>query len=358
MEKLDTYQPIGRDDKTVQILRAFHAHHPADGRVNFLHDFQSLQTNEQLHDYAQSLINGLVAPLRWLRSTPTISPRLGMEESIENIDSESTEPMARESRLKRECLARDDQRCVVTGDVDRNSPGAHDMSYWADTECVHIIPFSLASWKSEYKGHVKDIIWANLIRHFPAIQSLNFTRENINDTKNAITMSGFLHRPFGCFDFSFEETSKPHTYRLQNYAPNLGWLARFLPATVEFNSYDERYDLPSPELLKVHAIIARIFHASGAAESIEKALRDLGEHSMLTRDGSTDISSMLAATTLGVLGSRATNDQPTCAAFPYSETNPQGTQRNVTHVDRPPSEKNSLATRNKHVFSYLPRNHL
>ncbi|KAJ5969847.1 hypothetical protein N7501_006095 [Penicillium viridicatum] len=90
MQKVDQYQPIGPNDKTVAILRAFHTY-LLDGRVNFLHYLQSLQTDQQLYDYAQSLINGLVIPLRLLRS---ISPRLGIDDSIDNIASESAGPMS------------------------------------------------------------------------------------------------------------------------------------------------------------------------------------------------------------------------------------------------------------------------
>ncbi|KAF3028108.1 hypothetical protein E8E15_008260 [Penicillium rubens] len=303
MEKVDAYQPVGPKDKTVSILRAFYAYLPENGRVNFLHHLQSLQTNKELHDHAQSLIDGLVAPLRWLRSTPSISPSLGMEDSIDNIASESG-PMQREARLKTECLARDGSRCVVTGLFDEDSLDASSTSPSTYTDCVHIIPFSLASWSTKSEGYAKHIIWTNLIRHFPTIKAIDFNLESINDTTNAMTMSTNLHQYFGRFDFSFEETSQPHKYRIKKYRPRL---QLELPRIVTFNRYDQRYDLPRPELLKVHAIIARIFHASGAAEQVDTALRDLGEHSMLAKDGSTDISSMLAATTLGVLSSRAGN---------------------------------------------------
>lgn len=222
--------------------------------------------------------------------------------------------MRREPRLKKECLARDGSRCVVTGlfDYDSLDPSDTRPSTCVYTECVHIIPFSLSSWSTESEGYTKNIIWTNLIRHFPTIQAIDFDRENINDTSNTMTMSSDLHRSFGRFDFSFEETSQPHKYCIQNYRPQL---RLNLPRTVTFNWYDQRYDLPHPERLKVHAIIARIFHASGAAEQINKALRDLGEHCVLAKDGSTDISSMLAVTTLGVLGSRAGNVQQTRAAL-------------------------------------------
>ncbi|KAJ5686654.1 hypothetical protein N7536_009273 [Penicillium majusculum] len=313
MEKVNAYQPVGPKDKTVSILRAFHTHLPENGKANFVHYLRSLQNNQELHDHAQSLIDGLVAPLRSLRSIPSISPRFGMEDSIDNIASESPGPIRRDAYLKKECLARDSSRCVVTRLFDEHSLNPSDTSPSIYTEFAYIIPFSLISWSTESESYAKHIIWTNLIRYFPTIQAINFTQENINDTANAITMSRDLHQSFGQFDFSFEETSQPHKYRIQNYRPRVQLLR--LPRTVIFNCYDQRYDLPHPELLKVHAIIARIFHASGAAEQVNKALRDLGEHCVLAKDGSTDISSMLAVTTLGVLGSRAGNVQQTRAAL-------------------------------------------
>jgi hypothetical protein len=188
-----------------------------------------------------------VAPLWSLRSTPTISPRLGMEDSIENIASESTGPMVREARLKRECLARDGYICVVTGCLDAKFADVSSASRTAGTECVYIIPFSLASWRSGSEEYAKDIIWINLVRHFPTIQSINFNRENINDTKNAMTMADFLHKPFGCFDFSFEATSQPHRYRIQNYRPRQAVLD-LLPATVDITS--DKIPIPVPSVFR------------------------------------------------------------------------------------------------------------
>ncbi|KAJ5723432.1 hypothetical protein N7488_001467 [Penicillium malachiteum] len=183
MEKVNSYQPVGPKDKTFSILRAFHTHLPADGRANFLQHFQSLQTNKQLHDHAISLMNGLVAPLRLLRSTPSVSARLGMEDSIENVASQSTGPIVRDSGLKSECLARDGNRCVITGHFDEDSLDPSSTRSTVYTECVHIIPFALTSWRIDSEEDAKSIIWTNLLRHFPIFESMNFKRENINDAK-------------------------------------------------------------------------------------------------------------------------------------------------------------------------------
>ena len=207
---------------------------------------------------------------------------------------------------------------------DEDSLDANSSSPTAYTGCVHIIPFALASWRTESEEYAKDIIWTHLIRLFPKIQSMNFNRENINDTMNVMMMSKSLHIHIGRFDFSFEATPQLHKYYIHNWRPQIDMN---LPRTDTFKWYDQRYDLPSPELLEVHAIIARIFHTSGVAERVEKALRDLEEHSGgLAKDGSTDVSSMLAATIIGVLGSRAGGVQQTRAACPDSKSSGQSAQ--------------------------------
>lgn len=67
--------------------------------------------------------------------------------------------------------------------------------------------------------------------------------------------------------------------------------------------------LPSAGLLKVHATLAKILHASGAAKTIEKKLEDLDTTAVLANDGSSDIAGMLAMTSIGILGSRVGNVQ-------------------------------------------------
>lgn len=172
----------------------------------------------------------------------------------------------------------------------------------AYTVCAHSIPFSLATWRDDSQSYAKDSVWANFVRYFPALES-NFTREII-DTINAMTLSYNLHYSFGLFDFAFEETSLHHRYRLRNHRPQL---LDSLPRTVKFPCHDPQHALPSPELLKGHAALARIFHAAGLARHIDEAFRALRELNGLVNDGRTDISFILAASLLSVLGSCAEN---------------------------------------------------
>lgn len=52
-------------------------------------------------------------------------------------------------------------------------------------------------------------------------------------------------------------------------------------------------DLPSPELLEIHAVLAKILHASGMGEYIEKVIQDRSEIGHFATDGSTDIRRLL-----------------------------------------------------------------
>ena len=54
---------------------------------------------------------------------------------------------------------------------------------------------------------------------------------------------------------------------------------------VTFASAKQDLALPSPKYLAVHAACAKITHMSGAAEFIDKALRDMESINVLANDG-------------------------------------------------------------------------
>lgn len=78
--------------------------------------------------------------------------------------------------------------------------------------------------------------------------------------------------------------------RLYLYHPDHGRVQQVY-FTKPFNNDTE---LPSRVLLETHAAIARIYHASGAVESIEEILRDREELCQLAEDESTNIADILS----------------------------------------------------------------
>lgn len=58
-------------------------------------------------------------------------------------------------------------------------------------------------------------------------------------------------------------------------------------------AHDGRDALPSPILLEVHASIARILHATGMGELIERILRERDEIGQCAANGSTELERLL-----------------------------------------------------------------
>jgi len=69
----------------------------------------------------------------------------------------------------------------------------------------------------------------------------------------------------------------------------------FLPEYVEFTAHSGLYELPSPELLRLHAAVAQVLHASGLARFIDDVHEDRDMICGLAEDGSTPISRLLLA---------------------------------------------------------------
>lgn len=90
-----------------------------------------------------------------------------------------------------------------------------------------------------------------------------------------------------------------NVYQVTTYPGFHGGLTRDLPPPnqqgihlVEFKQH-ANFELPSRTLLGIHATLARVMHASGMGERIEKIIRDRETLRCLAPDGSTDVNSFL-----------------------------------------------------------------
>jgi hypothetical protein len=147
--------------------------------------------------------------------TPSVTPSSN-KSSIHRVGLEMTriEPSSRKDqrKLKDTCLDRDDNRCVITGAFDRTWAERHDNEApegpgRVATECAHMLPFSLGNFDRSKAAEVANasIIWEALFRYFPDLERV-ISSETINCPENAMTMYEGLHREFGRFIMSLEET--------------------------------------------------------------------------------------------------------------------------------------------------------
>lgn len=309
--KLADYQPSGHEDDTADLLRVFFKYLPLDGQVNLAEDVDKCPDGEALWQLSKSLDDGVLRPmLAHGGTTPAItpSPRFGIEDSIDNLVFEDVSSITRadQSRLRKNCLARDGQRCVVSNYWSSCYKERPVDSLDAPLEAVHIIPSALNKRQEDNDDERfrHAAIWVNIYRYFPSLGSrLNFSSEDINQEMNVMMMYAPLHQQFGAFRFVFEATETLHQYRIKTFPRLPRVFLKDIPPNglVTFTSHDGRYSLPHPTLLAVHSAIGNILHFSGRLEKIEELKRDIQEIGGLARNGSTPIGDLLSVSSLSLL---------------------------------------------------------
>lgn len=308
---LERYQALNREDDTDEFLRIVFKYLPLDGQRHLAENVCGCHNDDELRQLAASLDSGLLRPILSMGGeTPAItpSPRLGFEDSIEDLNALDIDSVTRndQRRLRGNCLKRDGYQCVVTKCWDRehnHPPGQPD----GPLQAVHIIPSALGCFRNDDERRRISLVWVNIFRYFPSLRSrLNLSPEDVNREDNVMMMLAPLHEEFGHFRFVFEATGIPNRYRLKRFSNFSSIFIHLLPRDniVTITSHDDRYRLPNPIILAVHAAIGNILHASGRADMIEKLIYDLGDAGcLLAKDGSTNIGGFLSVSRLSVLSS-------------------------------------------------------
>ena len=88
--------------------------------------------------------------------------------------------------------------------------------------------------------------------------------------------------------------ARPNCYKIKRYKVSYA-IRAVLPEYVEFTAHSGLLELPSPELLRLHAAVAQVLHASGLARLIDDVHEDRNMIRCLAEDGSTPISKLLLA---------------------------------------------------------------
>ncbi|KAK2806995.1 hypothetical protein FQN50_005569 [Emmonsiellopsis sp. PD_5] len=266
--------------------------------------------------FAEYLLQNFFLPMKAAGSkTPQPTPAALSAPSLENVVGTS----ARLSTLRRDCLIRDHNRCVVTrafnmheamirGERDPVNPKDDDgqplglnQGAFDNLEVAHIIPHSIMSAKEVVDGEPqlsesKKTALLVLNMFDPGVVPL-IEGPNIDHPINAVTLSKGAHALFGLFKLSFEAMD-PSSHPQNTYAIHSSnqWFSRLynLPVTrTLLLSPNHTIDPPSAKLLALHHAISIIIELSAAGEYIDRILRDMEEVGVRS-DGSAEIGRIVA----------------------------------------------------------------
>jgi hypothetical protein len=121
-----------------------------------------------------------------------------------------------------------------------------------------------------------------------------FKPGDLDRPRNGITMTAEMHALFGQLRFYLEPVEGvDHTYIAK--APSLFDADDIPPSTQRISFADCPGDVerPSPGLLEIHRALALVAHASGAAEYIDRVLRERDE-GVIRADGTTHLGTLIA----------------------------------------------------------------
>ncbi|KAK2750019.1 hypothetical protein FQN55_002737 [Onygenales sp. PD_40] len=259
--------------------------------------------------FAEYLFQNFFLPLRAAGSkTPQPTPAALSAPSLGNVVGTS----ARLSTLRRDCLIRDHNRCVVTRAFnlheakirerrhanpkdDDDQPLSFRRGDIDELEVAHIIPHSIMSAEfvdgelqlSESKKTALSVLSMFDPGVIPLIEG-----SNIDHPTNAITLSKSAHTQFGLFEISFEAMDSSNhpqnTYTIHSSSRVLSQLYNLPVTRTLLLSPNHTIDPPSARLLALHHAIAIIIALSAAGEYMDQILRDM-EEVCVRSDGSAEI---------------------------------------------------------------------
>ncbi|KAJ5984272.1 hypothetical protein N7481_006371 [Penicillium waksmanii] len=309
-QRLDHYKEIvskkkEEKDMTKGFLLDFFKILDPKGQAHLAQDVSGCATDELLRLLVKSLTDCLLGPMKGAggktSSNPTpMVPRLGIEDSIDNMVAQDHDPVTRgaQKALRRNCMQRDGSRCVASRAWQNGLENIPDDDDTANLEAAHILPFNLGSFNrndsQEVLKHANT--WVNINRYFPTLKTMSFTSEHLNAEKNAMMLDRTLHFEFSAFRMCFVATGIRNQYHIKTFKDIPSQALKCLPTNrlATFQSHSGSWELPDPELLRIHAQLAEFFHMSGHGERIDKILRDYEELGVLASDGSTNVEDLLA----------------------------------------------------------------
>ncbi|GBF64422.1 hypothetical protein TMEN_7124 [Trichophyton mentagrophytes] len=277
---------------------------------------QANDLRKDLTAFADFLFDSFFLPMRAsgsCTSQPSPAHMSALQRILESHEHIPTPE--RVAALRQLCLIRDRHKCVISHTFDAKATSDRLRQYGDSAEdddgnrlseagpdrqpinighleVSHILPHSLT--QVDASGKLNDAKKAALM----ILDMFDFNISHVIDGVdidrpfNAITLTRDLHAYFGEFNIYFTPIpGKNHTYRIESTFPD-GWI-RGVPVTRElYITEDRSIDPPLPRLLALHRTIALIINLSGAAEPINKILRDM-EDLAVSASGTTELGQLV-----------------------------------------------------------------
>jgi len=258
------------------------------------------QNYDALSELGQSFIEYFIRPFKQLEGRTPVSESHSSRSSFDkdkmDLMVQIEEAPKDHKTAKAQALIRDRHRCVATGKYDMqamNLPGIdkNDIrkSGVVFTECAHIVPestyFDVSTRTGSPEKNAYSASVLTVLKHFGYdVESLNGPK--VHSLFNVMTMQHDVHDMFDRLYLWLEATEVDNCYHVRCIDEDFQ-VAEKITLT---SSDPAKLPVPSPKLIALHAVCAKVAHLSGAGAYIDKLDRYADDLDVLAGDGgSSDI---------------------------------------------------------------------
>ncbi|KAJ5815923.1 hypothetical protein N7447_008156 [Penicillium robsamsonii] len=255
---------------------------------------------------ANHIFANIFSLVRSTEKTPCVtpSPHHSRQASVEKVVAKLPDPQIRSPAWAKDCIDRDDHRCVISGAVTEAEwvkNGGVEGEFWGKLEVHHMIPFSLGGFDKQ-DDHDIAVKWASIYTAFPQMKA-RMRVSKMNSLENVITLHIIVHVEFQAFEIALQPTEYTNCYSVKEYPRFSSILYPHFQngAKVTLRQADGYQDkaLSAREFLDTHFRLCEIFHASDLAKEVEEnsgrwdQIKQQKAGHSLEEDGSTNLAEIL-----------------------------------------------------------------
>jgi len=277
----------------------------AGGRAAIAHDINNCAENDALRRLGNMFKDFIIRCFRGNKGcmpTPTLHPSApSFDLNIQGIKVLLEAPQKSHTDAKQLALRRDQYRCLLrTHMVHGSAVRAKLVEFHPERgddvetlECAHIFGRFTTEKPNEKdkKNYASAVL--EMFRRYGEVDIQRFvTGDSVHDLRNILRLSHGAHDDFGALRICLEVTDQEDIYTVKAFPEYLSHrykqpvvLTQRTIIVDEETQETITYPKPDPKLLALHTSCAHVLHMSGAAEYVEKVVREFEEINVLASDG-------------------------------------------------------------------------